>query len=564
MKYNKPPPNERPNWHRLNEGQRRYAWEQYNLALVRRGIPINHPIPGTSEQQAEPDEPNIEDVLAEPQPEPDHQLEEAAVEDFDEGQFEAVSEELPHNDTHETTDRMADGGGVKRPADTTHVSGPNKRRTGSNRKLPGTAADAVANEAGVREGPVPRPMVSIHSYTRYYRKVHRFLTYGLSYNTISQNIDAIPVLVITTPLCEIPWNRPFLYLNPSEFKLLPAGASFTRMKVSIVQRNVRIAFPTNSTANNLATLNQNKNIIYAHGLNKKITGMPIKYTGFEENQPMIPTSFDLYGSWTNTINDMYGPVDFQAGFGTVVPRHEVGIPQVLPYYFGMIYAPDRGTSNTAIGWENLQEHYTEVDADSTVGSTICDFEYVPRVGLCKAPPQPIWKGFPVASVGETGNNLTVTRGSMALQPHNTNVTFGANSNGTASNVTDLQTPLTPPGVNDFFIDTLIEKSQSHYHGLFMRDLPAVQESLHVGCQPTVALTTANLINDLTNSSFTDSQAYFEITAECEIDTAYPTFRTQCETVNTKEGNQWFRNPANTIINENFPLFDGLFTTRTTT
>ena len=37
MNYNKPPPYERANWDRLNEGQRRYAMEQYNLALVRRG-----------------------------------------------------------------------------------------------------------------------------------------------------------------------------------------------------------------------------------------------------------------------------------------------------------------------------------------------------------------------------------------------------------------------------------------------------------------------------------------------------------------------------------------------
>ncbi|PRD25778.1 UNVERIFIED_CONTAM: hypothetical protein NCL1_39929 [Trichonephila clavipes] len=40
-----PPPDERPNWENLNEGQKRYAYEQYNLARVRRGLPIDHPIP---------------------------------------------------------------------------------------------------------------------------------------------------------------------------------------------------------------------------------------------------------------------------------------------------------------------------------------------------------------------------------------------------------------------------------------------------------------------------------------------------------------------------------------
>nr|ARV85898.1 structural protein [Planococcus citri densovirus] len=48
----KAPPNERPNWERLNEGQRRYAWEQYNLARVRRGEKFTSPV--ISEQQSAP------------------------------------------------------------------------------------------------------------------------------------------------------------------------------------------------------------------------------------------------------------------------------------------------------------------------------------------------------------------------------------------------------------------------------------------------------------------------------------------------------------------------------
>ena len=44
VNYNKPPPYERPNWERMNEGQRRYAMEQYNLALVRRGQYFEPPI----------------------------------------------------------------------------------------------------------------------------------------------------------------------------------------------------------------------------------------------------------------------------------------------------------------------------------------------------------------------------------------------------------------------------------------------------------------------------------------------------------------------------------------
>lgn len=44
LPYSKPPPYERPNWHLLNAGQKRYAMEQYNLALVRRGAYFEPPV----------------------------------------------------------------------------------------------------------------------------------------------------------------------------------------------------------------------------------------------------------------------------------------------------------------------------------------------------------------------------------------------------------------------------------------------------------------------------------------------------------------------------------------
>lgn len=51
LPYSKPPPYERPNWHLLNAGQKRYAMEQYNLALVRRGAYFKPPV---LEQDANP------------------------------------------------------------------------------------------------------------------------------------------------------------------------------------------------------------------------------------------------------------------------------------------------------------------------------------------------------------------------------------------------------------------------------------------------------------------------------------------------------------------------------
>ena len=49
-------PSERPNWESMNEGQRRYAVEQYQLARLRRGLDIDHPNPIT-EPAPEPELP---------------------------------------------------------------------------------------------------------------------------------------------------------------------------------------------------------------------------------------------------------------------------------------------------------------------------------------------------------------------------------------------------------------------------------------------------------------------------------------------------------------------------
>lgn len=79
----KPHPEERDNWEYLNEGQRRYAVEQWQLARVRRGLPIDHPIPEVPENlpAALPSGEDILDELPEGNPED--------VEDFDLDQLPA-------------------------------------------------------------------------------------------------------------------------------------------------------------------------------------------------------------------------------------------------------------------------------------------------------------------------------------------------------------------------------------------------------------------------------------------------------------------------------------------
>lgn len=580
----------------MSESQKRYAVEQYNLALVRRGLPFDHPVP---EQPTEPNPHGPRDPLAEldfnqPLNNEERQLaaelegsaqehhqdnhqnsgEAAAnypdIRDFDESLFDHPS----------TSSAQPGPSGMKRAgASAPGEATPVKQSAGSDgarRRLVGTGGDGgqegAPMEGGPRDVALPNPSTGIDSHIRYFRKIHRVFSYGIAYKILKQQVGtgnlAQQCLFLTTPLMEVPWDRRFYYINPSEFNLLPPGSSFNKVRIKVIQRNVRVAFPTNQTSNNLATLNQNKNIIYARGLYKKCNSIPLKYTGFEATQPMIPTgvNWPLASApdvdYSNLALDMYGPPDNQTDFTTVVPKHQVGIPQVYPYYANLIMSDynDTAGQNELMGWECLQKHYQELDADASAGNCIFESEYHPRVGLCKQPAKPIYRNF----IGKRANGtvtekaIYIPRTSLTFEPHINEFKLDGKQNGEVTAAREYHgtnvravTPFTHTGY--------IEQSQAVYEGLFSHEQPQTQDSLHIGVQPTFALTTAALTSGNTNSSFTDTQAYFEIIAECEINTAYPTFRPHAPNVNVKEGNQW--KETNLQRSPLAGMFDGMYVYR---
>lgn len=560
--YDKPPPNERPNWASLNEGQRRYAWEQYNLALVRRGLPINHPIPGKQQGNADPLG-DLDAIIEQP-----HEGEEELVRQLDQDQLEqdyiqgfdeSYLENNYQNARGEHSGEMATPGMSApkraRPADPNPSTADSTSAQPAKKKLPGTAKDQGGGEleGGPRPYALPHPTTSIHSYVRYYRKVHRFITYGLAYKPITKQVGTAPNIikyyVMTTPLAEIPWDFVPLYINRSEWEILPLGSSIAKARVQVLQRNVRVAFPTNSTASNLATLNQNKNVITAIGLNKKVDAVPIKYTSFQAEQPMIPTNFDewKYTDMTAMSMDMYGAQDYTA-FATQTPRHQMGIPQTLKNYLGLLYRQYDGNID---GWECLQEHYREHDADSSTGNVILQSEYHPAVGIIRPPQRQIVRKF-------IDNTIKINRGSHTLDPRETTVAMDPKTGDPQSSKDSLinvqkVSDAKPFGLNNWV--QKIEKCQEYYQGVFNHNPPRVQPTIHIGIQPTIALTTANLVTDQTNSSFTDTQGYFEVVAEAEVNTSYPTFRPHTVVPNVKEGDLWL---TGTAVRIDKPLFDGLY------
>lgn len=519
-KWKNIPPNKRSNWSNLNEGQRRYAYEQYNLALVRRGLPIDHErpnvtAPGDAKRGESTDVGQRDD-------------------DTSNDKSTSSKEDRQYVSPNQRED-MAPTGSVDTPVAGT--SGSNRKSLKRHRtndsaisdvdgfSLPGTGADALQNGNGFEnEMPkrvaLPRPKAGLNSHIRYYSKFHRFISWGVSYQILLNSEGTPPASIdyhnITTPFAAIPWDRVYLYMNPAEFNSLPYSAVVTSVRCTVRPRNVRIAFPTNSSASELATLNQNKDISYIYNANNNLSTINVQYKTFQDGQPMIPVTWeiDALGKHSDLQKDLYGEL-WKAAPPFTVPRHQMGIPTPLPTYMMIPYVKQDPEG----GYPCLQEYTCDFDADDNTGDALVIKEYKPTYGLITTPYKPVHQQYrnpknpqridiPRAGMSFTNKVTQISVVDSSLQP------------GTVKEIEGTTECLMYGNQYTFETTGLIEKSQIMHHGIGGGHHCNVQPSLHVAVQPVPAIDTSAL-QGKSNSNFTDTQAYWEVYCEMEVNTKYP-------------------------------------------
>lgn len=496
-----PPPDQRPNWPRLNEGQRRYAWEQYNRALVNRGLPIDHPIP-----EREPDSPDPEPSVGE--------LPELVDLDSELGSPMSGHHRSIASASSSSDSVQAEAGPSKRARVEGQEESPVEDVDMPDSTLPGTGADQGASgSSGVGGGTggvvpysVPRPLTSKSCVTRTFKKSWKFLSFGYANNIISKAVAGPPASTnyyLTSALLAIPVEFPCFYLSPQEFTILKPGEHVVEVKCKIIQRNVRVAFPTAATASSLATLNQNKNTQIAVGLNLTGYGLDLGLTAAAEF-PMVPTNVVLLTDAeisTFMAGQFYGANNNDAtDFAVALPTNATGAFNISPRYWCT------ATNSLATGgWPSVKNHFREIDSADAVGKTLVDYTYKPAVAPLK----------PSAAYRDVGAPY---KNSNVALPHSR----GVNTAGELLTVaTAATTPsLTPSAATliskdntTTYYNTRIEKSQSHSKGYVGSRGYKVQPSVHVGVQAVPALTT-----DEVTSNFVDVQAYFDIA--CEMTTSY--------------------------------------------
>lgn len=370
-----------------------------------------------------------------------------------------------------------------------------------------------------------------------YTKSHKFMTFGLAPNIIlyAQTLPATQMgAFLTTYLAEIPWHLPALYMNPSEFALLDAGASVKHVSIEVYYRGSTIQFETAASTSGLATLNQLNDIAVATALNKSGQGQNVSMKAFNGSQSMIPDQvakpkYDAVGtSYRGMVNDYYGTDNANGNFINYIPHHQLG-RQTFLYNYWALSAVSSGPANNVQfgGWPTLSDKIHQIDGKTAVNTCVLKMEYSPKMGMLTAPLKNVGHGLPWAVDGP--NNINVCVGNQLGGAKHVAINMGTPSSsvgqpvGSAQeddNIANTTSPIT------YTLYTPIEKSQFAKSGLWGEMDAHIQPSAHIGVQPVPSLTTSStLTNNVGDGTWTDVRAYWEVIATMHTNehdpTAYP-------------------------------------------
>lgn len=436
--------------------------------------------------------------------------------------------------------------------------------------LPGTGLPQsdVGNSMGEPVYSIPRPLTQFGRKISIYTKQHKFMTFGIApvglfLNTVNPVAQSY---FITTALAELPVHMPVLYLNQSEFDLIPPGSRVVELNVIVTYRGTVVQFETASTTTALATLNQINDIHVAYALNKTGQGQNISYTSFPAATPMIPggiarPKYDAIPNYVGMVEDYYGQTNNGPNFHNNIPHSQLGRQTFLYNYWAL--SARGGTTAAALtqtgGWPSLADKIDQMDGRTVINQVVARYNYKPKIAPIKAPLHTIGHGLPwlhtpgnPLNVAVGGNLPAVRRAAMSMLPPSS-----VGVHASISEISDVVTNEIPtqPTMNIF---SPIEKSQMMRSGFWGEHVPHVQPSLHIGNQPVPSLTTASLLTTSPGfGTWTNTRAYWDVQCTMVVQEHQPTAYPHAAAANVPIGDQlvWVNDNVKPAVNVD-PRNDG--------
>lgn len=384
---------------------------------------------------------------------------------------------------------------------------------------------------GQDQGPmiyVDRPIMGGGSGTLSFKQVHRFTSKGVAITPIN-DINAT-TLNMCTPLAYIPWDRAFMYLSPRDFASLPPGCFAQSVDIDIIMRNPQIGFNTGETNTDIATLNHNKHLLTAKGLDDKLYGINKELVFGTQTEPMKPTAVaDI--DYAEMAERMYGVPQTNVNFDKTVPASLFGVDMDIKNYYVMqtynnAYAIN--VANTDLnnpGWQNFIAHVEETNMNAKIGHSVMSsshkFVNAPLTAQLPSIHNQLVNGIDIQNscVSNIRNSYKVTNTGLK----------------TTDNATVVETPNTITG-NAYNIATYTSLLENGDRNCRINSHPSVvnhQPSLHIGMKPIPKISSA--FNELGPTLWTTVNAFFEIS--CTMNIGYGTPNQWCHGVgyNIKEG-----------------------------
>lgn len=418
-------------------------------------------------------------------------------------------------------------------------------------KLPNTPvagknySGALASTPGVGSIWIDKPINYTPTMKMRYEKHWVMVSFGVA--PINFKVDDI--CQIPQPLMEVPWDRAFFYLNPSQFANLPPGTHAKSCGIKIQYWNIRSAFNTGEGMSTIATINQNKFGVIAKGLNFKGLGVNRHLTVGSDMKTTAVGAVDY-----NAIDlDYYGYDQSNVKFNTHVPACQFGRPMHLANYFcaetvNNDYYVGPPAHDVKIGWQDLTPHYTKFDANQTIGADILEHSYNFQMAPITVPHRPIWP-VPQTEIKQTIGNNTVERLTQTIKD------IGPIKDSTAVEETSVSVDGAYKRLKAKLSRlSLLEQKQKIFRGQASHTVGSVMPSLHIGVSPVIKLDAG--LGTYTADSWVDTQGHYEIDTWIELEASHPTHYSHPDYLNINPQSM-ILTTGKTLSNDQM-LFNGLY------